>query len=642
MNVINQFDTETLIDERYKIDTLLGSGRSGSVYCARDMHLERMVGLKFLNVSATDDDASAAIKRFEREAKALHLLDHPNIVKVFRYGVLNGATPYLALEFIEGNSLREELNEKRKLSGSEIISIAKCICSAMDYAHSQNIIHRDLKPENIILLRKTKTNSAGGAHEESESQIYAKVVDFGLCKLSDSETDSTNLTRGGFLTGTPAYMAPEQCMGKVADKRVDIYAFACILFEMLSGKTPFTACTAAELLYKHINEKPLIIPKETSSKESQRAHSQMLRIIDRCLHKDPDLRYQSFSELAEDLNKITVAELETNPEIRNKPPLPNPLKKSATIFIAITALAIGASATLGAVFFKDEIEIRVAALKQDLLPENQSVSQLAQDLTSLLKVGKKEQATRLVTASTQSARFSSWSPRSQLALLERYFETYRLYGTEKESINLSIEILIRALRQLPTGEIAVTTTPPQSLVNLINKHCEFIRKSKLDKDSLKRVSKGLEEIVSAFPKKAPKHVFAPANLRCELAERLIRPNSWNDKMRVIRYYDYLMDVIAGSPELAPFTVDAVQHIFKLGDVKNYEYFQDHAQLFKEVFLARISLFKYYCKIKDKKNADLELAKIQREQQVILLSHRIEEQIKLANAEYESAFRSHKK
>lgn len=640
MNVIKQFDTETLIDERYKIDTLLGSGRSGSVYCARDMHLERLVGLKFLNLNAAaDDDASVAIRRFELEAKALHLLDHPNIVKVFRYGVFKGQTPYLALEFIEGQSLRQELDTKGKINGSDLLAIAKCVCSAMDYAHQQNIIHRDLKPENIILLRKAKQTETD---KENSPEVYAKVVDFGLCKLTDDQVDSTNLTRHGFLTGTPAYMSPEQCMGKLSDKRADIYAFGCVLFEMLKGKPPFEADSAPELMYKQINEAAPIfdMSTKTSSKLAPTEKSQLkfLRIIQRCLQKNPDARYQSFAELSSELGEIKGEDLEAHHAHSREKHNASSLKKAATIFCCVTVVAVAASMYLGATVFKDELNFRAACLTQEFLAPEASIDTLSKELQKLLKSGQAEQAKRLVQASTQNSRFSTWDSKSQLALLENYFNIYRNSGEEKQAIDFSIEILTRALRELPVVDPAKTPSPPpQELVQLINRHCAYIKKAPMDRSTLKRISKELEEIVSIFHKRAPSYLFEPALLRAELAERLIRPNSWNDKMRVLRYYEYLLDVVAGAPELAPHTVSISQHVFKLGDGRTYEFFQDNAQLLKEVLMTRIALFRYYCKQQDRVNADLQMKKIEEQVQFILLSHRIEDQIEQAKADYSAAF-----
>lgn len=640
MNVIN-LDTETLIDERYQIDTLLGSGRSGAVYCARDMHLERLVGLKFLTLNAADDDASIAIKRFELEAKALHLLDHPNIVKVFRYGVFKGETPYLALEFIEGQSLRQELDTKGKINGNDLLAIAKCICSAMDYAHQQNIIHRDLKPENIILLRKSKQCSTD--KEENTLEVLAKVVDFGLCKLTDELTDSTNLTRHGFLTGTPAYMSPEQCMGKLADKRSDIYAFGCVLFEMLKGKPPFEAASAPELMYKQINEAAPVFGSLTKSKSArlsaaEKSQQKILRVIERCLQKNPDARYQSFAELSNELNEIKGDDLEAHNCRSKGKHNASSVKKAVTIFCCVTAVAGAVSVYLGATVFKDELNLRAACLTQDLLAPEKSIESLSAEMQNLIRSGKSAQAKRLVQASTQNAKFSSWNSRSQLALLESYFNTYRASGDEKQAMEFSIEILSRALRELPVVDPAKTPDPPpRELSQLVDEHCAYLRKAPMDRNTLKRISRELEEIVSTFHKRAPAYLFEPALLRAELAERLIRPNSWNDKMRVLRYYEYVLDVVAGAPQLAPHTVSLAQHVFKLGDGRTYDFFQDNAQLLKEVLLTRIALFRYYCKQHDKVNADLQMKKIEEQVQFILLSHRIEDQIEQAKADYAAAF-----
>jgi non-specific serine/threonine protein kinase len=232
---------ETL-DGKYRIDALLGRGGMGEVYRATHLQLERQVAVKLVRADLVD--SSAALERFVREARMVARLRHPNIVTVYDYGVAEGAGAYLVMELLEGRTLRAALRERKRFDARGALDLIAQVCDAIAAAHRTGVVHRDLKPDNILLER--------GAHGPA-----VKVLDFGLAKLAEEVGPRrAAITNMGTVLGTPTYMAPEQCRGQEADARTDVYALGCILYEMLTGRPPFTAPTVTALLYKHVHEPP--------------------------------------------------------------------------------------------------------------------------------------------------------------------------------------------------------------------------------------------------------------------------------------------------------------------------------------------------------------------------------------------------
>src|SRR5262245_57108624 len=227
----------------YEILSPLGKGGMGEVYRARDTKLQRDVAIKVLPASlATDRDRLA---RFEREAQLLAALNHPHIAGI--YGVdTTGDTMFLVLELVEGETLADRISRGGAIPISEAMAIARQIAEALQAAHDKGIIHRDLKPGNVALT--------------ADNQV--KVLDFGLAKAMEgapaaqsslpgasmSPTLSLAMTEAGFILGTAAYMSPEQAKGRPADKRSDVWAFGCVLFEMLTGKRAFDGEDASDTL----------------------------------------------------------------------------------------------------------------------------------------------------------------------------------------------------------------------------------------------------------------------------------------------------------------------------------------------------------------------------------------------------------
>ena len=224
-----------LLDKRYVLDHLIGVGGMAVVFRARDLVLNEMtVAVKMLKEEAACDEV--VVKRFKNEGKAQSTLDHPNIVKVFDVSV-SGEVKYMVMEYVYGITLKNYLiGKKGPLSFDEIMSYGTQVLSALCQAHENMIIHRDIKPQNIMVLKN--------------GQI--KMMDFGIAKLPNTET----VTVTDKAIGTVYYMSPEQARGKKVDTRTDIYSFGAMLYELCTGKTPFSGDSPCDILVKHITEKP--------------------------------------------------------------------------------------------------------------------------------------------------------------------------------------------------------------------------------------------------------------------------------------------------------------------------------------------------------------------------------------------------
>ena len=269
----------TLFDGRYRIIRKLGSGGMANVYLAEDEELGRQVAIKILNDRHASDDQF--VERFRREAKNAAGLSHPNIVSIYDRGEAEG-TYYIAMEYLEGRSLKERIVADGPLPISDAIEIARQILRAIGFAHKRGIVHRDIKPHNVLLVQD-------GAGDER-----FKVTDFGI-----SRTTASQMTEAGSIVGTAQYLSPEQARGAPVDQRSDVYSVGIVLYELLTGKLPFNGETPLEIAMKHLSE----VPKPPSELRPE-IPADLDMIVLRALAKDPGDRFESAEEMERELARV--------------------------------------------------------------------------------------------------------------------------------------------------------------------------------------------------------------------------------------------------------------------------------------------------------------------------------------------------
>ncbi|HEY8379682.1 MAG TPA: serine/threonine-protein kinase [Nannocystis sp.] len=266
----------TLLLGRYQVLERIGDGGMGAVYLAEHTTILKKFAIKVLSaqLSLREDH----VDRFLREARAASMITHPNVVEITDFGMTPDGQPFFVMEYLQGKDLAQVVAESGPLSWKRARPIMLQVCSALQAAHEQGIVHRDIKPGNIVLVKR------------GTSLDHVKVLDFGIAKVLNQEPDAKGLTQSGVVVGTPEYMSPEQGWGQPVDHRGDIYALGVLLYELLTGRLPFTGNTMMEILNRHMFEVPDVkhpnIPEEVGA------------IILKAMQKDRTLRFQSMTEMA--------------------------------------------------------------------------------------------------------------------------------------------------------------------------------------------------------------------------------------------------------------------------------------------------------------------------------------------------------
>ncbi len=270
-----------LLGGRYELDGIVGRGGMAEVFRARDIRLDRIVGVKTLRDDLARDQTFQA--RFRREAQSAASLNHPSIVAVYDTGEdMVGPTPvpYIVMEYVDGRTLRDLLRENRRLLPERAMEISDGVLRALDYSHRNGIVHRDIKPGNVMLTRAGEV----------------KVMDFGIARaVSDSQATMTQTAQ---VIGTAQYLSPEQARGERVDARSDLYSAGCLLYELLTGRPPFTGDSPVAIAYQHVRENP-IPPSRVDPEIPGWADA----IVLKAMAKDPADRYQSAGDMRNDIQR---------------------------------------------------------------------------------------------------------------------------------------------------------------------------------------------------------------------------------------------------------------------------------------------------------------------------------------------------
>ncbi|RAY14642.1 Stk1 family PASTA domain-containing Ser/Thr kinase [Actinomadura craniellae] len=270
-----------LLGGRYELDGVIGRGGMAEVYRARDLRLDRIVAVKTLRSDLARDPTFQA--RFSREAQSAASLNHPSVIAVYDTGedrIGDTPVPYIVMEYVDGHTLRDLLRENRRLRPERAMEITDGILRALDYSHRGQIIHRDIKPANVMLTRN---------HE-------VKVMDFGIARAMDDS--AATMTQTAQVIGTAQYLSPEQARGERVDARSDLYSTGCVLYELLTGRPPFTGDSPVSIAYQHVREEP-IPPSQIDHEIPQWLDA----IVLKAMAKDPNQRYQSATEFRADLQR---------------------------------------------------------------------------------------------------------------------------------------------------------------------------------------------------------------------------------------------------------------------------------------------------------------------------------------------------
>lgn len=274
----------TVLDGRFEIEEVLGSGGMSVVYKANQLRVNRFVAVKTLRMQL--DSKPIYRERFQNEINLLCALSHPNIVTVYDCVIGPDDQPYVIMDYLRGRSLEVLIGQEGPLPVDRFLRIAVQVCGALDHAHRKGVIHRDLKPGNIVLM-----------DDESD---FVKVVDFGLAKLNDT---NRRLTQSGELWGSPPYMSPEHCQSKPEDERSDLYSFGAVMYEILTGKDPFHYATSVyELIQIHINTDP---PPLAEANPLVNVPTELEAVIFKSMAKKPEDRYQTAAELRDALVEVS-------------------------------------------------------------------------------------------------------------------------------------------------------------------------------------------------------------------------------------------------------------------------------------------------------------------------------------------------
>ena len=333
---------------RVRIERILARGGMAEVYLGTHLTLERPVAVKLLH-SHIEEEPSL-LERFHREAKVVAGLRHPNIVQVYDFDTVDGH-PYIVMEYLKGPTLATYLrglhDRGDRIPPHQVARLLKVLTAALDYAHEQGVIHRDIKPGNIILHKRGEDIPLD---EPLTNDVEAVLTDFGLVRIANAATK----TASGMVSGTPAYMSPEQGRGDQTDHRTDIYSLGVVLYEMLAGRVPFEADSTMSVIYMQIHNPPPPIPGISAAAQA---------VMNRALAKNPNDRYQSSRDMAVDFylaigmtaQAETILQPYPNPnkaelkELNSKlTPAPTPPPARNTRWIGMSILAFLCLLVLGA------------------------------------------------------------------------------------------------------------------------------------------------------------------------------------------------------------------------------------------------------------------------------------------------------
>ncbi len=318
---INDLPNGTIIANQFRIEKKLGGGGMGTVYRCLDLTVQRQVAIKVLHRHLVG--MSKWLLRFQQEARAIARLDHPNIVGVKQLVTSQDGMPFIVMDYVKGTSLADILSIMGMLAAPRAVEIMSQVADALAHAHENKVVHRDLKPSNIIVVKGTDV---------------VKILDFGIAKIGDDDepAGAVKLTQTGEVFGSPAYMSPEQVLGKPIDGRSDQYSFGCVLYECLTGTPPFVSTSPVEVMMQHVNETPLPLSQASLGTEFELG---LENVVAKLLAKNPADRYDSMIQVKSALQRAISPDklwVDEGADRRFEP-----VKQGKSPVLLVSAFAIG-------------------------------------------------------------------------------------------------------------------------------------------------------------------------------------------------------------------------------------------------------------------------------------------------------------
>jgi serine/threonine-protein kinase len=347
---------ESVAGGRYRVERTLGGGGMAVVLLARDGELDRPVAIKVLAEHLARDPSFR--KRFLREARLAAGLAHPNVVQVFDAGE-DGGRPYIVMECVDGETLAEVLARRGRLPPDEAVVLALQACAGLQHAHEAGLVHRDVKPRNLLL----------------RSDGTLKLVDFGIARAAEE----TRLTQAGTVLGTAAYLSPEQAAGEEVTAAADVYSLGAVLYELLTGRTPYTFETLAELAHRQSTE-----PIEPMGELARGVPAALEDVVMRCLARNPSYRPASAAELADQLRAALPGERDTA-ATKPLPARARPRRRRRGVWIAVGVAALTAAVLALAVLATDGDEPPPAPPRVEPVPRGDTAAEQARNLAAWLR-----------------------------------------------------------------------------------------------------------------------------------------------------------------------------------------------------------------------------------------------------------------
>lgn len=377
LGVKGDFEIGQTIGGKYKLLSKLGSGGIGTVYQVQQVFLNKEFALKTIDIRTV---SNVAVQRFQMEAKIASSLNHPNLVHVYDFGILDNDQPYLVMDLVKGITFAQYLKENGPLAIDQVTAFFAPACFGLLAAHDQGLVHRDIKPGNIMVMTDLPLSSAE----------RIKVVDFGIAKNLNRESGEIQaLTATGEVFGSPLYMSPEQCAGGIVDHRSDIYSLGCVLFEMLTGTPPFFAQNALATMMLHESGVPPTLKEASLGKDFPGA---LESLVAKMLRKVPTERYQSMGLVAHDLAIICQSQghdsVEVGKSAQSSKQKSSQTNKSVTMpasqlyaLLATTAVIPAALSWFGGYSFQQnqtpqKQEIQQNSQKEEDQPPGQSLGKI--------------------------------------------------------------------------------------------------------------------------------------------------------------------------------------------------------------------------------------------------------------------------